>query len=115
MNAEQFSSSPASGGGGSSIRISWVSFTASTGAILGSSGDISVTRNAANDYTITFNTAMPSANYAVIASHRAAAASQGTTWCDNATSKTTTSCKLLHRRYDNGSVEPNEIYAVFIG
>jgi hypothetical protein len=43
----------------------WVSFVGSTGAIRASGNVASVVRNGAGDYTITFTTPMPDANFAV--------------------------------------------------
>jgi hypothetical protein len=43
----------------------WVSFTGSSGAIIGSGNVGSVTRNAAGAYTINFTTAMPDTNYCI--------------------------------------------------
>lgn len=43
----------------------WVRFNGTTGAILASGNVSGVTRNSAGDYTITFATAMPDANYSV--------------------------------------------------
>lgn len=44
----------------------WVTFNGATGAILASGNVASVTRHGTGDYTITFTTAMPDANYAVV-------------------------------------------------
>ena len=44
----------------------WVRFNGTTGAILASGNVSGVVRNTAGDYTITFATAMPDANYAVV-------------------------------------------------
>ena len=50
----------------------WVSFTGSTGAILAGSNIASVVRNSTGTYTITFATAMPNTNYAVMVTPRSA-------------------------------------------
>ena len=50
----------------------WVSFTGSTGAILAGSNIASVVRNSTGAYTITFATAMPNTNYAVMVTPRSA-------------------------------------------
>ncbi|MEY4863806.1 MAG: Rhizobium phage vB RleM [Pseudomonadota bacterium] len=45
----------------------WVTFNGSNGSIVASGNVSGVTRNGVGDYTITFSTAMPDANYAVSA------------------------------------------------
>jgi hypothetical protein len=45
------------------VARAWATWTGSTGAILGSFNVSSITRTAAGQYTVSFTTAMPNANY----------------------------------------------------
>lgn len=63
--------------------------------ILGSGNVTSVLRNAIGDFTITFTTAMPDANYALTGSGKAASASDGVSiWIKDATTPTTTTVQI---------------------
>ena len=51
--------------GMSGIAKAWVAFNGSTAAVYGTAFNVSsITRNSAGNYTVTFTTAMPNANYA---------------------------------------------------
>ena len=50
--------------GMSGIAKAWVAFNGSTAAVYGTAFNVSsITRNSAGNYTVTFTTAMPNANY----------------------------------------------------
>ena len=51
------------------IAKAWVNFNGSTSTILGSFNVSSITRNATADYTVTYTTAMPNANYTVFSNN----------------------------------------------
>ncbi len=74
----------------------WVNFNGNTGAIRASANVSSVTRTATGRYTITFSTAMPDANYCVVAtsSWTAVSTNVASMSVDQTTVPTTTQVRL---------------------
>lgn len=72
--------STASGSAPSYSARAWVVFTGSTATIRASGNVSGVTRNTTGDYTITFSTAMPDANYALVATGRIDTGGSGTSY-----------------------------------
>lgn len=78
----------------------WVNFNGITGAIRSSGNVSAVTRNAAGDYTITFSTDMPDANYCITgtASRTGTSGSAGVGYTltanDNVAARTASACRV---------------------
>ena len=74
----------------------WVVFdgTVSPPTILASAGISSVARNSTGDYTLTFSAAMPSANYAVVATARATGSDAPIIFVDGGTVPSTSVVRL---------------------
>jgi len=102
------------GGSSASGSSTWVRYEGATGNILGSSNVSSVTRTAAGNWTISFATPMPNANYAVVCSgdHY-----EGVTWEIYLgylpTSNTTNETKIIARNAASGDgYDPRHISCI---
>lgn len=75
----------------------WVNFNGTTGAIRASVNVSSVTRTSTGNYTLLFSTAMPDANYCVIAtvSHNSSANASYSLSVNEGINPTTTQLRLL--------------------
>lgn len=83
--------------------------------ILGSGNVASVYKNASGNFTITFTTALPNANYAINGATLDTAGSGGSTiWYVNATPPTTTSCKVFYYNSVYGPVNVARMAVSFI-
>jgi len=84
--------------------------TANTNRLIRASGNVtSVLRNAAGDYTITFTTAMPDANYAVVGSNQtsgAAVSTVGSVGIKVGTTPTTTTVNIVTGTYNQTAESP---------
>lgn len=102
-------------GSSSQLAKAWVSFNGTSGAIYGTSFNVSsVTRTTTGQYVVNMTTAMPNANYAVVASisvtgtaPEGISINSGTTW--NTVTPTTTAFSLATYRY-NGVAQDDSTY-----
>ena len=92
----------------------WVCFSGTSGAIYGSFGVTSVTRNATGDYTLTFEQALAATPYTVMGLGRNDdAATVGYPAMKGATLQTTTSCTMTTHN-GAGTVADNKVVTLMI-
>ena len=94
----------------------WVNFNGTGTVAIRASGNVSsITDNGTGDYTVNFTTALPDANYSVVATTNRTSAVNGTILnVDTGTAPTTTAVKLLTFRVTVGIVDTENNYvAIF--
>ena len=106
----------------SGIAKAWVSFVGSSGSINNSFNITSVTRNGTGDYTITFATAMPNANYTMaFLLGNGTSQAAGTAWTItlySTATTSTTSVRVSAGYTSNGATgvfDPNPVTIAFFG
>jgi hypothetical protein len=92
----------------------WVKFVGSTGAITASANVSGVVRNSAGNYTITFATAMPDANYAVNVTASNSPGTGQTVGQLAATAPTTTAVAVYCASNGVGSADPAGSGSMFV-
>jgi hypothetical protein len=92
----------------------WVKFVGSTGAITASANVSGVVRNSAGNYTITFATAMPDANYAVNVTASTSPGTGQTVGQLAATAPTTTAVAVYCASNGVGSADPAGSGSMFV-
>jgi hypothetical protein len=106
------------------IGKAWANFNPSSGTVvLNNSFNVSsVTRNATGDYTVSFTTAMPNANYVMGAVlGNGTSTTDGVAWVvsfQSTTNITTSSCRIITSYGSNagrGLFDPNPVTVAFFG
>jgi hypothetical protein len=106
------------------IAKAWANFNPSSGTVVTNNtfNVSSITRNGTGDYTITFATAMPNANYVMGAVlGNGTSTTDGVAWVvsyQSTTNITTSSCRIITSYGSNagrGLFDPNPVTVLFIG
>lgn len=92
----------------------WVSFVGSTGTRNASFNVSSVTRTGVGLYTVNFATALPSANYSMIATNQPSSNSIGITYNPYASTNTASACYVRSATQNGGSSLGDDSPVVFV-
>ena len=88
----------------------WVNFNGTDTIAIRDSGNVSsITDNGTGDYTVTFTTAMPDANYCTLVTPQAMAGATSTATLDVGTPLTTTSVTLLTMNVSGNTTDTSEV------
>jgi len=86
---------------------SWVSFNGVTPAIVQSGNVLSITKNGTGDYTVTFNTNMTDANYAIFTTaHQDGVDTEA--MCSTVISRTASAYRIVYGHYSGGTYNPRD-------